>query len=494
MRGSARRQSPDLYLLDRRKRRVPLVRWDTVAPPDALFGSPVPRSLRAFFQIGERAARARRLDAPAPAAFLELSSGLVRIVDRELVLRFLPGTPERRRRSLLRAHGFRVLRVNRFAADQWTVHAPDRGYPGEALLEIANLWAEQDEVVFAAPNFLSLPRREAVPSVLPEEWHLSNRGGGGAKAGEDLKILQAWERTTGRREIVVAVLDDGVDLAHPNLRRNLWRNPDPKALDRRGRDFFLPESHPGHFDPRPKRFLFPFEQVSANDIHGTPCAGLIAAGGIGLGSTGVAPRCRILPVKIFHADDLVQDELLANAIRWAGRHADILSCSWSSGVSPDVELALEDAAASRAGRGAAVFCSAGNGFGLPVSFPARSPHAIAVGASTDRGERAAYSSCGPELAFLAPSSGGTRGLFTTDVSQPGLGLEPGSLHTHRFGGTSAAAALAAGVGALVLSVDPDLDRTGLKDLLAGTADEIPGGIRLNAASAVEEAARRERKG
>jgi len=463
-----------LYLLDRRKRRIPLIRWESVAPPASL-----PRSLRAFFRIGDPLPR-RLPAAPPPAAFLEVSSGLVRIVHREITVRFRPATPERRRRSLLRRHGFKMLRANPFVADQSIVHAPARPYPAEALIEIANLWAEQDDVVFAAPNFLSVPRREAA-AVPPERWHF-----------RDLNLLSAWERTTGRREIVVAVLDDGVDLVHPNLRRNLWRNPDPKALDRRGRDFFLPMDHPGHFDPRPKRFLFPFDQVAANDIHGTPCAGLVAAAGVGGGAVGVAPGCRILPVKIFHADDLVLDEHLANAIRWAGRHADILSCSWSSGVSPDVELALEDAGLNRNGRGAAVFCAAGNGYGTPVSFPARSPHAIAVGAATDRGERAGYSSCGPELAFLAPSSGGARGLLTTDVSQPGLGFSPG-LQTESFGGTSAAAALAAGVGALVLSVDPELSRNELKELLIRTSDPIRGGVRLNAAAAVEEAVRTARR-
>jgi subtilisin family serine protease len=313
---------------------------------------------------------------------------------------------------------------------------------------------------------------------------------------EDIRVPAAWERTRGRKEVVVAVLDDGVDLEHPDLRRSLWRNPDRAAFDPRGRDFFLPGDHAGHFDPRPKKFLFPFDQVYGNDIHGTACAGLIAAAGLRGGASGVAPGCRILPVKIFLADELVLDERLANAIRWAGRHADILSCSWSTGMSPDVELALEDVGAGRGGRGVAVFCAAGNGYGAPVSFPARSPCALAIGASTDKGERAAYSSCGPEVAFLAPSSGGARGLLTTDVSQPGLGFAAGRLYTDQFGGTSAAAAVAAGVGALVLSVNADLDRDELGSLLAGTCDRIDrrgGGARLNAARAVEEAASQVRR-
>jgi hypothetical protein len=92
--------------------------------------------------------------------------------------------------------------------------------------------------------------------------------------------------------------------------------------------------------------------------------------------------------------------------------------------------------------------------------------------------------------------------FTTDVSQPGRGFAPGGLHTDQFGGTSAATAISAGVAALVLSVNPDLDRGELKDLLEQTAEKIGGGYdtrghshelgfgRVDAGRAVEEAARR----
>jgi subtilisin family serine protease len=270
----------------------------------------------------------------------------------------------------------------------------------------------------------------------------------------------------------VAVLDDGIDVEHPNLIPNLWMNPNPRALDLIGRDFFLPAGHPGHFDPRPKRFTAPFHQVEGNDIHGTPCAGLIAAAGRDGGSTGVAPQCRILPVKIFHADALAPGERVANAIRYAALHADILSCSWTGGVNPDIELALQDAGLlGRRGWGAAVFCAVGNGGGGTVGFPARDPNAIGVAAVTDQGRRAAYSNVGPEVTLAAPSSGGARGIFTTDLSHPERGFHRG-IHTGSFGGTSAATAIAAGVGALVLAAEPRLNRSDLCDILAGTADRI----------------------
>jgi subtilisin family serine protease len=110
---------------------------------------------------------------------------------------------------------------------------------------------------------------------------------------------------------------------------------------------------------------------------------------------------------------------------------------------------------------------------------------------------------------VAPSSGGIHAIFTTDVSLPNRGLNPGAaerggadgLHTNSFGGTSAAAALAAGVGALVLSVNPALSREELKGLLEATADKIGGGFdakghsdelgcgRIDAGKAVREAAK-----
>ena len=65
--------------------------------------------------------------------------------------------------------------------------------------------------------------------------------------------------------------------------------------------------------------------MTGNDIHGTPCAGVIAAAGRSRGAIGIAPTCRILPVKIFHADELASDERVANAMRYAAKHRR-LSC------------------------------------------------------------------------------------------------------------------------------------------------------------------------
>jgi subtilisin family serine protease len=470
--------------------------------------SSLARAGRAFFQL-EPVRRGRRLQPPSgppPAVFREDESGLVRTVYREIVVRFKAGLSSRTRRQILARHGFEVRRVNVFVPDQVVVgHAAGRRV-GADLLDVANDWAELDDVVFATPNFVSEYRRLARPPIPPAEWHLRNLAReAGQKKGEDVDAPGAWRLTRGKRSVVIAVLDDGVDVEHPRLRTRIWRNPVRSARDQVGRDFFLPDDHPDHYNPRPKIFHYPFSQHEGNDNHGTPCAGVAAAAG--RGAVGIAPGCRILAVKIFHADDLASDERVADAIRYAATRADVLSCSWAGGTSPDVQLALADVGLARGGRGVPVFCASGNESAASVGFPASDSNAIAVGASTDQGRHADYSNRGRKLDFVAPSDGGKVGIFTTDVSYANRGYNVGEeeeggasgLYTDSFGGTSSATPLAAGIAALVLSVNPRLDREEVRQILRRTADKIGRGYdrkghsrsygygRLNAARAVREA-------
>jgi subtilisin family serine protease len=427
------------------------------------------------------------------------ASGILRCVYHELVLRFEPQATEERRKAVLDRYGLVIRERNQFIADQFVVADESHRYVAERTVELANELTETEEVAFAFPNFVSEFRRSAVPPVptpIRAQWHLRM-----------VKATGAWKTTRGKG-VVVAVLDDGVDVDHPNLKRNIARKPDrDEPRDLLGRDFFLKEDHPDHFNPRPKHFRAPFDQMKGNDIHGTPCAGVIASSGDVDGVLGIAPEAKILPVKVFHADNLATETFVANAIRYATRFADVISCSWGGPELGDVENALEEAGAGRGGLGTPVFCATGNE-NTNVSHPARSKFAIGVGASTDQEERAGYSNHGPEVSVVAPSSGGTLGIFTTDVSTPNRGFNVGvagmggadGLHTNDFGGTSSATPLAAGVAALVLGAHPKLTRDEVRDLLQRTADKIGpassfenghstdfGFGRVNASTAVAEA-------
>lgn len=440
----------------------------------------------AFFGLSQQG---RRLTSkllgkePPVGVFREKASGLLRLVHKEIVCRVEPGTTAKRRDQILRKFGLEMRSRNAFVRTQYVVRAKGRKKTGAALVDVANSLQELDEIRFATPNFVSEFKRDAIPAIPVAQWHLKNTGAvSGQKSGEDVNAEGAWAITMGKSTIVIAVLDDGVDIDHPNLKSRIKKNPDPgESKDKFGRDFFVPKDSPDHFDPRPKLFQFPFDQMTGNDIHGTPCAGVIAAAGKDGGALGIAPKCKILPVKIFHADNLTSDANVANAIRYAAEHADILSCSWSSGVSDDVKFAImDDAADGRDGKGCPVFFATGNSFGNPVAFPARAEGAIAVGATTDKAKIADYSNVGPEVWVSAPSSGGKEGIFTTDVSTTNRGFNVGNdaaggadgLHTNSFGGTSSATPLTAGVAALMLSANKDLTRDQVKQILADTAEKI----------------------
>lgn len=438
-----------------------------------------------FELTGERVVRdawasvARPVDQPPPAVFRERESGLARVVYRELVIRFSPRVKAAKRDKLLKSKGLEVRERNSRIRNQLIV--VDREREGPALVELCNELMANEELVFATPNFVSEYRRGAASANPPKtQWHLLNKGlVRGQVKGEDVDALDAWGAIASGRSVVVAVLDDGVDIDHPNLKKRVWRNSKSGDSDVNGRDFFLPNDHPDHYNPRPKLFTYPYDQMRGNDIHGTACAGVVSTSNDG--AFGVAPGAKILPVKIFHADELAQDARVADAIRYAATRADVLSCSWSGPRSPDIELAIEDAGnLGRDGKGSAVFCATGNDGGS-VSYPAALPGAIGVGASTDQAKRAEYSNFGPEVDFVAPSSGGVEAIYTTDVANPpGRGFNIGDrerggadgLHTNEFGGTSSATPLAAGVGALVLSVQPGMDREELRNLLRDTADKI----------------------
>ncbi len=470
----------------------------------------ITQASRAFFRFGRNLPDGRQASFQ-PLVVREIESGLLRAVYREIVIRFREGTQDTTKQNLLSTYRFQERRRNPFVANQIVVFAPEERYLSEEIVNIANDLAMHEEVVFATPNFVSQYRRFSQPVIRPERWHLHNAGLSGQKAREDVNAQKAWEITTGSNEIVIAILDDGVDIEHPSLKNRLFQDNSNPSEVIGGRDFFVPDSDPDHYDPKPKVFTYPYDQTDGNDIHGTACAGVAVANGPS-NVYGIASNCRLLPIKIFHGNSLASDERVADAIRYAASHADILSCSWSGPKSPDIELALEDAGRiGRGGKGAAIFCAAGNGSGKPVSFPANDVNTMAVGASTDQGELAYYSDVGPEIDFVAPSSGGSKGIFTTDVRSENRGYNPGDplrgdssgLFTNNFGGTSSATPLAAGIGALVLSECPELDREDLRMLLRDTADKLGdpqdyldgrndkyGYGRVNGGNAVDEAVRR----
>ncbi|WP_432038629.1 type VII secretion-associated serine protease mycosin [Streptomyces cucumeris] len=298
-------------------------------------------------------------------------------------------------------------------------------------------------VALAAAGLALLPVAPArADGIQAQEWAL-----------DALHVRQAWQTTKGAGT-TVAVLDTGVDPDHPDLKGQVLP----------GKDLIGFGAGPG-------------DRAWAR--HGTAMAGIIAGRGHGTsrgdGVLGVAPRTRILPVRVI-LEDADPDRkkarasrggALADGIRWAADHgADVINLSLGDDSESAHPERAEDAAVQYALRkGAVVVASAGNGGekGDRASYPAAYPGVIAVTAVDRYGSRAAFS---------------TRRWYAT-VCAPGVDVviaDPDRRYYEGWG-TSAAAAFVSGSVALVRSAHPGLSPRQIRQLLVSTAQDGPEGGR-----------------
>lgn len=418
------------------------------------------------------------------SAYKNSESGSLVIITDQINVGFKKEVDKQTIDNILNEYDLSIIKQSKFAPEVFTLKV-NNANNSDKTLEVANKLVNKTEVEYTDPVAMTEFQKNSVQipvgKYFVEQWHLHNTGQAEGVTQEDVKALDAWNITKGSTDITTAVIDDGLSFNHVDLKDNIWTNPDSSAPDKHGYNYFdnLPNPEPIYFRP-------PFDDLSGNDIHGTPCAGVI--GGVGLAESGVygiAPKCKLLGLKIFGGDPMAPPEAVAEAIRYAGKYADIISCSWGMESSNDsIEYAINDVVQSgRDGKGCPTFVATGNDstFGQkPIRFPANIPETIAVGASTNQERRAQYSNYGPEIDFVAPSSGGTKDIFTTDVPNENRGFnigkleqgDPDGLYTNSFGGTSSATPLAAGIGALILSVNSNLTAEEVRQILRNSCDKI----------------------
>lgn len=396
-----------------------------------------------------------------PAAYL-VGARRLRVVYDELIVEFDPGVAASRCAAIIDEAGFRDVERNRFVEREWIVRHVRPGIAGKSLLAAAEAFARFEEVRYAWPNSVAEYIRTSTPAPSARRWWLDRIGVNWATGRR--RLLK------GNSNVVIAILDDGVDIEHPNLASRFGADP--------GKDFAVAANQPEHANPRPKVRV---AADPASDYHGTLCAGLICSDGSRKKFMGAAPGCSLIALRVIAGAKLVKEAWVADAIRYATDVADIISCSWVGDRHAKVVSALNATKRGRGGKGTAVFCSAGN-HGTQVEFPARHRRAIAVGACGHDDEQTDYSNVGNDLDVVTPSSNGIP-VYSTDVSKLGWGYNKGvgynpppgdalGLFHGEFGGTSAAAAIAAGVGALCLSANPNLTAKQLRGVLQDTAVKI----------------------
>ncbi len=299
--------------------------------------------------------------------------------------------------------------------------------------------------------------------LYPNQWHLSNTGQGGGVPGIDVNIEAAWDSVNGSN-VVIAVIDDGLQHTHPDLDEHYVA-----AVSRNYCDA-------GTDDPAP---------TSSGQRHGTAVAGVAAGnGGNGLGIVGAAFNASLAGQKLIACANSDADE--AGALGLFDDTIDIYTNSWgpsdsgtvTTGPGPLARAAIADnIATGRGGLGSIYLWAGGNGHADSDNGNydgyANNRHVIAVGAIDNEGDPAWYSEACACLLVSAPSSGGTRGIVTTDLVGA-AGYDSGDYTCNDgqstcFGGTSSATPLVAGVVALMLEANPALSWREVMMILAETA-------------------------
>jgi subtilisin family serine protease len=405
-------------------------------------------------------------------------------------------------KQILKKHKFTARRAVSYARNAWLISAPDDC--GLDLFGLVERLFREDAVELLHPE---LVRRAVRKGAFAQQWHLKKTTVNGKSVDAHANVEAAWPLADGAG-ITIAIIDDGVDIDHEEFRSS------GKIIA--PRDVTL-----GTDNPRP----------GFGNRHGTCCAGVACADGA-FGASGVAPKSRLLPIRLASGLGSSQE---AEAFAHAARNgADVISCSWGPEDGkwwdasdpthqlvvplPDsTRLAIDFAVTQgRNGKGCVVLFAAGNG-NEPVGNDGYASYekVIAVAASNDTGKKAAYSDTGSAVWCAFPSGDTvepmlTPGIWTTDNTGPS-GYNPGDVqkgdkdgkYNNGFGGTSSACPGAAGVAALALSRNPALRWDEVREILKNCADKIDtiGGAydasghsdkygygRLNARKAVELAA------
>jgi len=374
--------------------------------------------------------------------------------------------------------------------------------PDDTASAIKALNARPD-VLYAEPNFIR--HRAAVPndSRYSEEWAMNNGGQLFGVAGADIKAESAWNITTGSSSVVVAVVDEGVDVNHQDLQQNVWHNPgeipgngidddgDGYVDDVNGFDFF-------HNDGSVYDGPGTNPDGSIIDEHGTHVAGTIGAtGNNALGVVGVNWQVSLMSLKFLGPDggssaDLLKALTYAKLMRdrWVssggtqGANVRITNNSYAGGGYSQAEA---DAIQALNASGILFVVAAGNesqdnnrGPTYPANYDL--PNVISVAATTRSDNLANFSN---------------RGSHTVQIGAPGaeiLSTTPGNNY-RSLDGTSMASPHVAGVAALVLAAHPEFTIARLRSALLFGGDPKPAldqstvtGRRLNAFGSLQNSA------
>ncbi|NOZ49492.1 MAG: S8 family serine peptidase [Chloroflexi bacterium] len=305
-------------------------------------------------------------------------------------------------------------------------------------------------VAFAEPNYL------LTPDFAPDDPYYQNYAANDSISYggylNRIRISQAWDITLGRPEIIVAVIDSGIDLVHEDLKGALWTNPRETPGNN------IDDDHNGLIDDV-YGWNFAADDSNVNDWygHGSHVAGIIGARiNNGKGIAGIAPKVRLMALGVFtppgfgtYADEI---KAILYAVDNGAKviNLSLGSTSYSRGEQNAIAYAVQ--------HGVVVVAAAGNNGREIYHWPAAHADAIAVGATTATDTLASFSNRGDFVDVVAP------GLMIWSLRMGG--------GYRTMSGTSMATPHVAGLAALILSRNPTLSPTQVRDIIQNTATDL----------------------
>jgi len=326
---------------------------------------------------------------------------------------------------------------------------------GENIFAVVRQYQSRRDVIYAEPNYIAHKFEAPNDPFFALQWHLQAADRGG------IELAPAREITQGEN-VVVAVIDTGV--AYENYRENSWNNfthaPDLAATEFvAGYDFVNNDTHPND-----------------DEGHGTHVTGTIAGStNNNLGVAGVAPRAKIMPIKVLDNRGAGTYADIAEGIIWAADHgARVINLSLGGPVGTTY---LQEALAYAHGRGVVIVAAAGNDGRGSVSYPAAyDEFVIAVGATGADKSRPAYSNYGTALDVVAPggdlSVDQNRDGYADGVLQQTFGRRYDEFNYYFYQGTSMASPHVSGIAALILATNPNRTPAEVQNIIQSTAEDL----------------------
>ena len=392
-------------------------------------------------------------------------------VEGEVLISFRPDARPNDVQAILRDLGAQRMRKFRRTPGE-------RDKIAKPVADAVAKYRNHPAVRFIEPNYYLYADNVPNDASFPLQWSLQNTGQQGGTPGADIHAVQAWDQTTGSSQVVIAIVDTGMDMTHPDLAANLYTNPgeipdnglddDGNGLvdDVHGFDF-------ANFDGDP----------TDDNGHGTHVAGTIGAvGNNGIGVAGITWRVQLLPLKFLDASGSGTTGDAIDCIDYAvAAGATAINASWGAPQAPQALLA---AIAAANDAGVLFVAAAGNTSSNNDDYPNFPsgfdlPNVISVGSSARSDERSGFSNYGPT---------------TVDLFAPGtqiLSTLPGNTYGVASG-TSMATPHVTGALALLKSRFPTMRAPTMKAIALAATDRIPAlaglsvsGGRLNVARMME---------